>query len=164
MSHSKILFLVLGLIFSLTSFSLAGDNDAGRYRYLSPLSTNIRPGDLRNADEPEIRADRGPIYMKQEEPEDAEEHAKMMDSWNPEVIVQIVSEAEKLGLQIRNSKQKASEIEREILKQRKEKERELKKLLAEIDRERRKHIVEIERQQKRIMREIEREYKKRMKD
>ncbi|HSE42887.1 MAG TPA: hypothetical protein VLH08_19140 [Acidobacteriota bacterium] len=161
MSDSKILFLVLGLIFTLTSISLAGDHDAGRYRYLSPLSTNIRPEDVQDLEKPEVKADREPINMKHEDPE---EHEEMKEDWNPEIFAQIFSEAEKIGSQIRNSKEKGREIEREILKRRNEKERELKKLLAEIDREHRKHIVEIERQQRRIMREIEREYKKKRKD
>jgi hypothetical protein len=161
MSHSKILFLVLSLTFSLTSLSFAGDQDAGRYRYLSPLSTNIRPEDVRDSEYAELKADREPIYMRQDE---AEEPEQRKEAWNPEVFARIISEAQKMGLQIRESQKIGQEIEREILKQRNEKERELKKLLAEIDREHRKHIVEMERQQKRIMREMQREYKKKLKN
>ena len=152
MSHSKIYFLILSLAFCIASTALAADSDDSKYRYLRPLSTNLKPGDVKDSDEPEITIARDIIREEREELDDDDHDFK------------VFLKHSKAGMEhLRNSKRIMEEVEREVLKKRHHEAKELKKFLAEIDRERRKHIVEIEREQRKLIQEIERQYRKNLK-
>lgn len=152
MSHSKIAFLILILAVCVASAAIADEPKNSRFRYLPPLSTNLKPDELKNADDQKIEAPEHAIYMREENPENENDDFRVFLDRSREAIEYF-----------RESKQKAREIERELSKQRRHREQELKKFLAEIDREHKKHIVEIEREQRKLLQEIEREYKKNMK-
>ncbi|MCI0413796.1 hypothetical protein L0222_13465 [bacterium] len=150
MSHSRVYFLILNLAFFITSIAVADDV---RYRYLTPLSTNLKLEDFENSEEVERIIPDDFIYRNRETP-----HNFKMDQ---EFIHKLSkSAAEKL----RESKWKLKEIEREVLRNRLEGERELKKILVQIDREHRKYIVEMEREERKHREEMEREYRKQLKE
>jgi hypothetical protein len=152
MSHSKIAFLILNLAFLIASMAIAEDQDDARFRYFPPLSTNVKPGEIKDSDDDEMVPLERSIYRKENEIENDDEDFERLAE-KPRIAIEI----------FRESRQKAREIEREISKRRRQQEHDLKKFLSEIDREHKKHIVEIEREQRRILQEIEREYKKNLK-
>jgi hypothetical protein len=155
MSHSKVYFVVLSFTVLITSASLASDPKNSQFRYLVPLSTNLKQQpDIENSQEPEITIhDDNFIYKKKELP------ANLKD--NLEFVIEFSKSASD---KVRASELKVKEIEREVMKRKLEGERELKKIMDRIDREHRKHIVEMEREQKKHRAEMERAYRKRLKE
>jgi len=163
MSHSKIAFLILNLALIIASTAIAQDQDDARFRYFRPLSTNVKPEELKHSDQDENFAVERSIYRKEKhskEEFDEDDEEQVNDSDDLEELLK----EPKVAIEFfRESKRKAEQIERELRKRRHQHEQDLKKFLAEIDREHKKHIVEIEREQRRIRQEIEREYKKNLK-
>jgi hypothetical protein len=155
MSHSKVYFVILSFTLLLTSTSLAADHKDSQFRYLAPLSTNLKnQHDIENSDEPEKSVpDDDFIYKKKEIPEDLKNDYEFVIEFSK-------SAADKF----RESQVKAKEIEREVMKRKLEGERELKKMMDQIDRERRKYIVEMKKEQKKHREEMERAYRKRSRD
>jgi hypothetical protein len=155
MRHSKVYFVILSFTFLIISTALASDPKNSQFRYLAPLSTNLKhQQEIENSEEPERPAsDDDFIFKKKQIPEDLKD--------NFEVVIEFSkSAAEK----VRESELRVKEIEREVMKRRLQGERELKKLMDRIDREHRKYIVEIEREQRKHREEMGRAYRKRLKE
>ena len=155
MSHSKVYFVILSFTFLIVSTSLASDPKNSQFRYLAPLSTNLKQQqDIKASDETEpVIHDDDFIYKKQIPDKNLKD--------NLEFVIQFSKNA---ADKVRDSELKVKQIQREVMKRKVEGERELKKLMDQIDREQRKYIVEIEREQKKHREEMERAYRKRQKE
>ena len=155
MSHSKVYFVILGLCVLITSTSLASDPKNSQFRYLAPLSTNLKQQpDIENSRDPELTThDDDFIYKKKELPVNLKD--------NLEFVIEFSKSASD---KVRESELKVKEIEREVMKRKSEGEREMKKIMERIDREHRKYIVEMEREQRKHREEMERAYRKRLKE
>lgn len=155
MSHSKVYFVILGFCVLITSTSLASDPKNSQFRYLAPLSTNLKQQpDIEDSREPEISInDDDFIYKKKELPKNLKD--------NLEFVIEFSKSASD---RVHESELKVKEIEREVMKRKLEGERELKKMMDRIDREHRKYIVEMEREQKKHREEMEKAYRKRLKE
>ncbi len=155
MSHSKVYFVILIFFVLIISTSLASDPKNSQFRYLEPLSTNLKQQpDIENSRDSEIKIhDDDFKYKRKELPENLKD--------NLEFVIEFSKSASD---KVRESELKVKEIEREVMKRKLEGERELKKMVARIDREHRKYIVEMEREQKKHREEMERAYRKRLKE
>jgi hypothetical protein len=155
MSQSKVYFVILSFTFLITSTTLASDLKNSQFKYLAPLSTNLKQlHDIENLEEPERPIpDNDFIYNKKEIPENFKH--------DYEIVIEFSKSAAEKA---RETELKAKEIEREVRKRKLEGERELKKLMDRIDREHRKYIVEIEKEQRKHREEMERAYRKRLKE
>jgi hypothetical protein len=167
MSHSKVYFVILSFTFLIASTSLASDSKNSQFRYLAPLSTNLKQQQgTENSDKQEpmihdddfiYRKDVPDFHNRKDVPEVHDRNFKD----NLEFVIQFSKNA---ADKVRESELKVKQIEREVMKRRLEGERELKKLVDRIDREHRKYIVEMEREQKKHRAEMERAYRKRLKE
>lgn len=155
MSHSKVYFAILSFTLLITSTSLASDPKNSQFRYLTPLSTNLKQQqDIENSEKPDsVFHDDDFISNKKAAPEDLKHNLQF-----------VIEFSESAAQKVRESELKAKEIEREVMKRKMEGERELKKMMDRFDREHRKYIVEIEREQKKHREQMERAYRKRLKD
>ncbi|MCI0443172.1 hypothetical protein L0244_21615 [bacterium] len=158
MSHSKVYFGILSFFVLITSTSLASDPKNSQFRYLAPLSTNLKQQpDIENSQDPEITTHDDDFIYKKYKKKELPENLKD----NLEFVIEFSKSASD---KVRESELKVKEIEREVMKRKLEGERELKKMMDRIDREHRKYIVEIEREQRKHRKEMERAYRKRLKD
>lgn len=155
MNHSKVYFVLLSFFVLITSTLLASGPKKSQFRYLAPLSTNLKQQpDIENSKEPEITIhDDDFIYKRKELPGNLKD--------NLEFVIEFSKSASD---KVRESELKVKEIEHEVMKRKSEGERELKKMMERIDREHRKYIVEMEREQKKHREEMERAYRKRVKE
>jgi hypothetical protein len=155
MSHSKVYFVLLSFTVLITSTTLASDPKNSQFRYLAPLSTNLKQQpDIENSQQPRITMhDDDFILEKKELPKNLKDKLEF-----------VIEFSKSASDKVRRSELKVKEIEREVMKRKLEGERELKKIMDRIDREHRKHIVEMEREQKKHRAEMERAYRKRLKE
>lgn len=159
MSHSKVYFVILSFTLLIASTSLASDPKNSQFRYLAPLSTNLKQQqEIENSEkqEPVIHEDDS-IYTQGFKHEIPNKNLKD----NIEFVIQFSKSASD---KVRESELKVKQIEHEVMKRRSEGERELKKVMDQIVREHRKYIVEIEREQRKHREEMERAYRKRLKE
>ena len=155
MSHSKVYFVILSLAFLIASTSLASDRKSSQFRYLAPLSTNLKQQqDIEDVQEPEPMIHDDDFRSKKEIPDKS-----LKD--NLEFVIEFSKSASD---RVRESELKMKEVEREVMKRKLEGQRELKKIIDRIDREHRKYIVEVQREQKKHREEMERAYRKRLKE
>jgi chromatin assembly factor 1 subunit A len=157
MNHFKIYFVILSFAFLIASTSLASDHKNSQFRYLSPLSTNLKQQqDIEDSKEPE------PMIH---EDDDMVPDNKRIPGKNLKDNLEFVIEFSKSAAdKVRESELKMKEVEREVMKRKLEGERELKKVMDRIDREHRKYIVEMQREQKKHREEMEKAYRKRLKE
>jgi hypothetical protein len=154
MSHTKVYFVILGFAFLIASTSLASDRKAAQFRYLAPLSTNLKQdNDIQDSEDPEPIIHDNFMTKKEIPDKDLKE--------NLEFVIEFSKSA---ADKVRESELKAKEIEREVMKRKLEGERAFKKMMDQIDREQRKYIVEIQRQEKKHRSEMEKAYRKRLKE
>ena len=141
MSHSKVYFVILSFTILITSTSLASDPKNSQFRYLAPLSTNLKQQpDIENSQDPEITIyDDDFIYKKKELPKNLKD--------NLEFVIEF---SKSTSDKVRESELRVKEIQREVMKPKLEGERELKKIMDRIDREHRKYIVEMEKRKRNI--------------
>jgi hypothetical protein len=155
MSHTKVYFVILGFAFLIASTSLASDHKAAQFRYLAPLSTNLKQdNDIQDSEDPEPIIHEDFMTSKKEIPD-----RDLKD--NLEFVIEFSKSA---ADKVRESELKAKEIEREVMKRKLEGERAFKKMIDQIDREQRKYIVEIQKQEKKHRAEMEKAYRKRLKE
>jgi len=156
MSHSKVYFVILSFAFLIASTLFASDHKTAQFRYLAPLSTNLKQQqDSEGSKEPEPMIHQDDDFISKKEIPDK----NLKD--NLEFVIQFSKSA---ADKVRETELKMKEVEREVEKRKLEGERELKKVMNQIDREHRKYIVEIEREQKKHREEMERAYRKRLKE
>ena len=155
MSHSKVYFVILSFAFLIASTSLASDRKSSQFRYLAPLSTNLKQQqNIEDVQELEPMIHHDNFISKQEIPD-----KNLKD--NLEFVIEFSKSA---ADKVRESELKMKEVEREVMKRKLEGQRELRKIMDRIDREHRKYIVEVQREQKKHREEMERAYRKRLKE
>jgi hypothetical protein len=162
MSHSKVYFVILSFTLLIVSNSLASDPKNSKFRYLAPLSTNLKQQqDIEPSEETELMNQDDDSIYKKGIPDYEKEipHKNLKDDL--EFVIQFSKTATD---KVRESELKVKQIQREVMKRRLEGERELKKLMDQIDREQRKYIVEVQREKKKHREEMERAYRKRLKE
>ena len=160
MSHSRVYFVILSITILITSTSVASDPRDSQFRYLAPLSTNLKQQpDIENSQEPEIPILDDDFIYKKKEYKNKELPENLKD--NLEFVIEFSKSASD---KVRASELKVKEIEREVMKRKLEGERELKKMLDRIDREKRKYIVVMERDRRKHREEMEKAYRKRLKE
>jgi hypothetical protein len=158
MSYSKVYFVILSFAFLIASTSLASDRKSSQFRYLAPLSTNLKQQQfIEDVQEPEPMIHDGDFISKEEIPEIPAQNLKD----NLEFVIEFSQSA---AHKVRETELKMKQVEREVMKRKLEGQRELKKIMKEIDREHRKYIVEVEREQRKHREEMERAYRKRLKE
>lgn len=156
MSHSKVYFVILSFAFLIASTSLASDHKNSQFRYLAPLSTNLKQQqDIEDSKEPEPVIHEDDDFVSKKEIPDK----NLKD--NLEFVIEFSKSA---ADKVRESEMKMKEVEHEVMKRKLEGERELKKIMDRIDREHRKYIVEMDREQKKHREEMEKAYRKRLKE
>jgi hypothetical protein len=155
MSYSKVYFVILSFAFLIASTSLASDRKSSQFRYLAPLSTNLKQQqNIEDVQEPEPMIQHDDFISKREIPDQ-----NLKD--NLEFVIEFSKSA---AHKVRETELKMKQVEREVMKRKLEGERELKKIMKQIDREHRKYIVEVEREQRKHREEMERAYRKRLKE
>src|SRR5262245_30143821 len=150
MSHSKVYLLIFILTFSIASTVFSSDS---KFRYLAPLSTNLKRHDIDDSEEAQPAFPEDFMDKKKEPREDPVNDYGF-----------IIEFSKSAAERVRESQIKMKAVQREVLRRKLEGERELKKMMQQIDREHRKYIVEIEREQRKHREEMERAYRKRLKE